>query len=262
MRFSFLLALACCSSLACANWSVQLSVTSNAAPGTGLSKSDSININKPTGRHALAVESASASRGEGAGVVGIGHLAGSAFASAGTFIDNDFTYGANASGRAFGSYVDLLTFTGSPGQMVTLRFGLAATGTLTGGFNAPASVKYRLATSDGSEIEYDERINSAGVRQIFRDQRADFFVTRAAGTRLSISGFFDVQASGAATRPGGNWVIGSSSADFSHTFVTEVESITPGGGYVSDSGTIFAVPEPGTICALGIGLLLIRRRRS
>lgn len=246
---------------ACGQFRVQGNLTTNAAPGANVN--DSYTYSTTTNRflHTQNIASNSASNSTSAMGVSVGSLSASVTANAGTFVDNDFTYGANAGARAFGNFLDMITVTGTPGTDVSFRLSLAASGSMgTSGINASASVIYRLAVGT-QEIEYDERINTQGVRTVFRDQRAPFIVTRRVGQRFQISNSFDIQASGAASRIGGSWVIGSAYADFGSTFITQVEVLTPGGGYTSDSGQVYAVPEPGSIAAFGAGVLLLVRRK-
>lgn len=117
----------------------------------------------------------------------------------------------------------------------------------SGGISAEAYCAYQARVQSGNQF-LDSSI-------LFSD------ITVDPGTRISLSGYLVTSAQLYYLNP----TFLKSEADFSHTAHSYIDVLTPGGSIVADSGQNYSstVPEPTSLAFLGIGaVLLLRRRRT
>ena len=85
-------------------------------------------------------------------------------------------------------------------------------------------------------------------------------ITVLPGTRISVTGQLVANAQLYYLNP----TFLKSAADFSHTSLSYIDVLTPGGSIVADSGHDYssaAVPEPTSLAFLGVAAILLSRRR-
>jgi len=208
-----------------------------------------------------------------------GQIAGPmAFAESGPFVDGGSSFHAKAyaqfdssSGPSLGAYSwvdntyplaqaftpadawwgDTFTVTGAPGTQITFNVGMQL-------HDALSAIKYlgypdnlgaqAVAYLDGTGVFgglaiHDDSSAPAANKTVWQS------VTYNVGTVLGMGGHLSTDA----TAQGG-----TATADAFSTALFAIEVVTPGGGYTTESGMVFAtsfsVPEPSTYSLLLIGL--------
>ncbi len=169
-------------------------------------------------------------------------------------------YGTSPGAAVSAEYRDWITVGGA--APVTLHFTMPTTG-----FFDPNS-QYASVSSSLNATAYD----SSGTTNLGIEaycayqahvQTGNYFldastlssdITVLPGTRISVSGQLDL-----------NPTFLKSAADFSHTSLSYIDVLTPGGSIVADSGHDYssaAVPEPTSLAFLGVAAILLSRRRT
>ncbi len=148
--------------------------------------------------------------------------------------------------------------------MITLHFTMPVSGFMDPN-SQYASVNSRFDGYDqstGAEayLQYQAHVQSGNYSLDTNILSSD--MTVAAGSRVMLSSYLVTTSQLYWMNP----TFLRSQADYSHTAHQYIDVVTPGGSITSDSGHNYAsnaTPEPASFAALGLGaLLLIRRRRT
>jgi len=157
-------------------------------------------------------------------------------------------------------FSEVLTITGGTGTS-TIAFHFKNTGSLSvpGGNGAEATSELNVFFTDGSfQSDNQQYLINSGNSEIIDDS----FTTTAFNFTYGVPFSFDVRLTANVSLEETD--AGTVTSDFFNT--AEIEFVEVGGDPIeisvtSDSGTIYAVPEPATALIVGAGLLLWGRRR-
>jgi hypothetical protein len=164
--------------------------------------------------------------------------------------------GTLAVGSGKASFLDTLTITGTPGSMVTLTMTAWMDGFVSNS-NSQATAAFTGNAGFGNN-HWNVQVYTSSAVNVSKT----FTETLKVGDQIDISG--DISASGSAWAGSSPGTFGAAEgvSDFGDTAAYAITVNTPGGGYTSASGHIYAVPEPAALACLGFGVAgLVRRKR-
>jgi len=168
--------------------------------------------------------------------------------------------GPDVGGAPLASYTDLLTITGT--GPVSIQFSETFAGSTSTTGEASASVSDELLI-DGPSFDQDDILNISGT--------ATNVLTFNPGDQVQIFGELRAQASSGFDALAAQ--IATETFGYQASDSLDVDVLTPGGGYISASGTLYPTgvsssPEPGSLLLLGgalvglAGFLRMRRAHS